>query len=131
MRAHLGGVWQPRGSSGGKSAGELGTEVPGGPPVAGEDDLGAVDCAAEDELVDWRQDREEGWDSDTVLDEWDRVHTGDGYAEVHKTVFFPEGVGEWPLDPEGQLLVWDRHVLLCDLRGAVHQVPVQLDNDDR
>ena len=46
-------------------------------------------------------------------------------------MFFPEGVDERPLDPEGQLLVWDGHVLLRDLRGAVHQVPVQLDNDYR
>ena len=105
--------------------------VPGSPPVAGEADLGVGDCAAEDELEEWWQDREEGWDSDTVVDEWDSVQTGNGYAEVHKTVFFPEGVDERPLDPEGQLLVWDRHVLLRDLRGAVHQVPVQLDNDNR
>ena len=27
------------------------------------------------------------------------------------------------------LLVWDRHALLRDLRGAIHQVPVQLDAD--
>ena len=81
--------------------------------------------------MEWWQDREEGWDSDTVLDEWDGVRTGDGFAEVHKTVFFPEGVDERPMDPEGQLLVWDRHVLLRDLRGAVHHVPVQLDKDHR
>ena len=35
------------------------------------------------------------------------------------------------MDPEGQLLVWDRHVLLCELRGAVHHVPVELDADYR
>ena len=80
MRAHLGGFSQPRGCSGGRSARELGTEVPGSPPVGGEDDLGGVDCAAEAELVEWWQDREEGWDLDTVLDEWDSVRTGDGYA---------------------------------------------------
>ena len=131
MRAHLGGVRQPRGCSGGRGAGELCTEVPGSPPVAGEDDLGGVHCAAEDELVEWWQDREEGWDSDTVLDDWDSVQTGDGYAEVHKMLFFPEGVDERPPDPEGQLLAWDRHILPCDLRGAVQQVPVQLHNDYR
>ena len=130
MRAHLGGVCQPRECSSGRSEVELGMEVPGSPPVAGEDDFGGVDCAAEEELVEWWQDQEEGWDSDTVR-EWDSVRTGDGFVEVHKTVFFPEGVDERPLDPEGQLPVWDRHVLLRDLRGAVHQVPVQLDEDYR
>ena len=94
-------------------------------------DLGVVDCAANAELLEWWQDREDGWDSDAVLDEWDSVQTSDGYAEVHKTVFFPEAVDERPLDPEGQLLVWDRHVSLRDLRGAVHQVPVELDADYR
>ena len=64
-----------------------------------------------------------------MLDERDSVRTDDGFAEVHKTLLFPEDVDERPLDPEGQLLVWDRHVLLRDLRGAVHQVPVQLDKD--
>ena len=103
----------------------------GRPLVAGEADLGVLDCAADDELVEWWQGREDGWDSDAVVDEWDSVQTRDGYAEVHKTVFFPEGADERPLDPEGQLLVWDRHVLLPDLRGAVHQVPVQLDDDYR
>ena len=81
--------------------------------------------------MEWWQDREEGWDLDAVLDEWDSAQTSDGYAEVHKTVFFPEGVDERPLDPEERLLVWDRHVLLRDLRGAVHQVPLQLDADYR
>ena len=66
-----------------------------------------------------------------MLDEWDSVRTGDGFAEVHKTVFFPEGVDERPFEPEGQLLVWDRHVLLRDLRGALRQVPVQLDKEYR
>ena len=50
---------------------------------------------------------------------------------MHKTVFFPVGVDERTLVPEGQLLVWDRHVLLRDLRRAVHQVPVELDADYR
>ena len=59
------------------------------------------------------------------------MRTGDGFAEVHKTVFLPEGVDEQPLDPEGRLLVWDRHILLRDVRRAVHQVPVQLDKDYR
>ena len=68
MHAHLGGVWQPRGCSGGRSAEELDTEEPGSPPVAGEDDFEGVDCAAEEELVEWWQDSEEGSDSDTVLD---------------------------------------------------------------
>ena len=68
MRAHLGGVWQPRGCSGGRSAEELGTEVPGSPLVAREDDFEGVDCAAEEELVQQWQLREEGWDSVTVLD---------------------------------------------------------------
>ena len=129
--AHLGGVWQPWECSSDKSDVELGVKVPGSPPVAGEDDFGGVDCAAEEELVEWWQDQEEGWDSNTVLDEWDSVWTDDGFAEVHKTVFFLEGADERPLDPEGQLLVWDRHVLLRNLRGAVHQVPVQLDKDYR
>ena len=123
-RSSSGSCWRGRGCSGGKSRGELSTEVPGSPPVAGKADLGVVDCAADDELVEWWKDREEDWDSDAVLDEWDSVQTGDGYAEVHKTVFFPEGVDQRPLDSEGQLLVWDRHVLLRDLRGAVQQVPV-------
>ena len=82
-----------------------------------------------EELVEWWQDQEEGWDSDTVLDEWDSVRRGDGFTEVHKTVFFPESADDRPLDPEGKLLVWDRHVLLRDLQGAVHQVPVQMDRD--
>ena len=131
MRAQLAGVWQPRGCSSGRIEDELGKEVPGGPPVAGEADFGGVDCAAEEDLVEWSQDREEGWDSDTVPEEWDSVETGEGFGEVHKTVYFLEGVDERPLDPEGQLLVWDRHVLLRDLRGAVHQVRVQLDRDYR
>ena len=42
MRARLGGVWQPRGCSSGKSEVELGMEVRRSPPVAGDDDnLGA------------------------------------------------------------------------------------------
>ena len=131
MRAHLGGVRQPWECSSGKSEVELGMDVPGSPPVAGEDDFGGVDCAAEEELVEWWQDQVEGWHSDTVLNEWDSVQNGDGFAEVYKTVFFPEGADERPLDPEGQLLVWDGHLLLRGLRGAVHQVPVQLDKDYR
>ena len=105
-RSSSDGCWRGRGCSGGSSAGELSAEVPGSPPVAGEADLGVVDCAADDDLVEWLPDREEGWGSDAVLDEWDSVQTSDGYATVHKTVFFPEGVDERPLDPEGQLLVW-------------------------
>ena len=87
--------------------------------------------AAVEELVEWWQDQEEGWDSDAVLDEWDSVRTGDGFTEVHATEFFPESADNRPLDPEGQLLVWDRHVLLQDRRGAVHQVPVHMDRDYR
>ena len=102
MRAYSGGVWQPRGYSSSGSTEKLGTEVPGSPLVAGEDDFGGVDCAAEEELVEWWHDQEEGWDSDTVLDEWDSLRAGDGFTEVHKTVFFPESVDERPLDPEGQ-----------------------------
>ena len=128
-RSSSDGCLRGRGCCGGRSAGELSTEVPGRPLVAGETDLGVVARAADDELVEWWQDREEGWDSDAVLNEWDSVQTSDGYAEVHKTVFFLEGVDERPLDPEGQLLVWGRHVLLRDLRGAVHRVPVQLNAD--
>ena len=56
MRAHLGGVWQPRGCSSGRREVELSTEVLGSPPVAGEDDFGGLDCAAEEELVEWWQD---------------------------------------------------------------------------
>ena len=104
-------------------------EVPGSPPVAGEGDFGGEDCEDVEEFVEWWQDQEEGWDWDTVLDEWDSVRTGDGFTEVHKTVFSPEAVDGPPLDPEGQLLVWDRHVLLRDLQGAVHQIPVQMDGD--
>ena len=131
MRAHLGGVWHPRECSSDKSEVELGMEAPGSPCVAGEDAFGAVDCAAEEELVESWQDLEDGSDSDTVLDEWDSVWIGDGFTEVHKTVFFPEGADERPLDPEGQLLVWYRHVLLRHLRAAVHHVLVQLDKDYR
>ena len=131
MRARPGGVRQYQGCNDGTSEVELGMEVPASPPVAGENDFGTEDCADVQELVEWWQDQEEGWDSDTVLDEWDSVRTGDGFTEVHKTVFFPEGADDRPLDPEGQLLVWDRHVLLRDLQGAVHQVPVQMDRDCR
>ena len=106
-------------------------EVPGSPPVARENAFGREDCADEEELVEWWQDQEEGWDSDTVLDEWDSVKTGNGFTEVHKMLFFPESADDWPLDPEGQSLIWDRHVLLQDLQGAVHQVPVQMDRDCR
>ena len=98
------------------SAGELGTEMPSSLRTAGEADLGVVDCAADAELVDWWQDRKDGWDSDVVLDQWDSVQTSDGYAEVHKTVFFLEGVDDRPLDPEGQLLVdadYRRFAALC------------------
>ena len=56
MRAHLGGVWQPWRCSSGNSEVELGTEVPSGPPAAGEDYLGDVDFRAQKELVDWWQD---------------------------------------------------------------------------
>ena len=106
-------------------------EVHGSPPFAGENDFEEEVCADVEELVEWWQDQEKGWDSDSVLDEWDSVRTGDGFLEVHTTVFFPESADERPLDPEGQLLVWDRHVLLRDLQGAVHQVPVQMERDCR
>ena len=43
----------------------------------------------------------------------------------------PQCADDRPLDLEGQLLVWDRHVLPRDLRGAVHQVPVHMDRDYR
>ena len=131
MRARLGGVRQPQGCNSGKSGVELSKAVPGSPPVAGEDDFAGEVCADVEELVEWWQDQEKGWDSDTVLDEWDSVRTGDSFTEVHATVFFPESADGRPLDPEGQLLVWDRHVLLRDLQGAVHQVPVQMDRDCR
>ena len=104
-------------------------EVPGSPPVAGENDLGREDCADVEELVEWWQEQEEGWDSDTVLDEWESVRTGDGFTEVYETAFFPESADDRPLDPEGQSLVWDRHVLLRDLQGVVHQVLVPMDRD--
>ena len=131
MLARLGGVRQPRECNSGKCEVELGMEVPGSPPAAGENDFGRADCVNVEELVESWQDQEEGWDSDTLLDERDSVRTCDGFTEVHKTVFFPESADDWPLDPEGQLLVWDRHVLLRDLQGAVHQVPVQMDRDCR
>ena len=104
-------------------------EVPGSPPVAGENDFEEEVCADVEELVEWWQDQEKGWDSDTVLDEWGSVRTGDGFTEVHATVFFPESADERPLEPEGRLLVWDRHVLQRDLQGAVHQV--QMDSECR
>ena len=121
----------PQECAGGKSEVGLGMEVLGSPPFAGENDFEKEDCADVEELVEWWQHQEEGWNSDTVLDEWDSVRTCDGFIEVHETVFFPEPTDDRPLDPEGQLLVWDRHVLLRDLRGAVHQVPVHMDRDCR
>ena len=104
-------------------------EVPGSPLVARENDFGREDCADVEELVEWWQDQEKGWDSDRVLDEWDSVRTGDGFTEVHKTVFPPESADDRPLDPERQLLVWDHHVLLRDLQVVVLQVLVQMDRD--
>ena len=103
------------------------------PQSGPRDDSGEVFVGDADveELIEWWQDQEEGWDSDAVLDEWDSVRTGDGFTEVHATEFFPESADDRPLDPEGQLLVWDRHVLLRDLQGAVHQVPVHMDRDYR
>ena len=103
------------------------------PRNGSRDDNGEVFVGRADveDLVEWWQDQEEGWDSDAVLDEWDSVRTGDGFTEVHVTEFFPDSADDRPLDPEGQLLVWDRHVLLRDLRGAVHQVPVHMDRDYR
>ena len=47
-RSSSNGCWRGRGCSGGRSAGELSTEVPGSLPVAGETDLGVVACAADD-----------------------------------------------------------------------------------
>ena len=129
MPARLGGVRQPQGCNSGRSEDELGMEVLGSPPVAGENDFEKEVCADVEELVEWWQDQEKGWDSETVLDEWDSVRTGDGFTEVHATDFFPKSADERPLDPEGQLLVWDRHFLLRDPQGAVHQVPVQMDRD--
>ena len=131
MRARLGGAGQPQECASGKSEVGLGMEVPGSPLVAGENEYEKEDCADVEELVEWWQDQEKGWDSDTVLDEWDGVRTGDGFNEVHATVFFPETADDRPLDPEGQLLLWDRHVLLRDLRGAVHRIPVHMDRDYR
>ena len=103
------------------------------PQSGPRDDSGEVFVGDADveELIEWWQDKEEGWDSDAVLDEWDSVRTGDGFTEVYATEFFPESADDRPLDPEGQLLVWDRHVLLRDLQGAVHQVPVHMDRDYR
>ena len=103
------------------------------PHSGSRDDNGEVFVGRADveQLVEWWQDQEESWDSDAVLDEWDSVRTGDGFTEVHATEFVPESADDRPLDPEGQLLVWDRHVLLRDLRGAVHQVPVHMDRDYR
>ena len=131
MRARLGGVRQPHECASGKSEVGLGVDVSGSPPVAGENNFEKEDCADVEELVEWWQYQEEGWDSDTVLDEWDSVRTGDGLTKVHATVFFPESADDRPLDPERQLLVWDRHVLLRNLRGAVHQVSVHMDRDYR
>ena len=112
--------------------GYQGAEEAGMPHSGSRDDNGEVFLGRADveELVEWWQDQEKGWDSDAVLDEWDSVRTGDGFTEVHATVFFPESADDRPLDPEGQLLVWDRHVLLRD-RGAVHRVPVHMDRDYR
>ena len=103
------------------------------PHSGSRDDNGEVFVGRADveELVEWWQDQEEGWDSDAVLDEWDSVRTADGFIQVHATEFFSESAGDRPLDPEGQLLVWDRLVLLRDLRRAVHQVPVHIDRDYR
>ena len=113
--------------------GYQGAEEAGMPHGGSRDDNGEVFVGRADveELVKWWQDQEEGWDSDAVLDELDSVRTGDGFTEVHATEFFPESADDRPLDPEGQLLVWDRQVLLQDLRGAVHQVPVHMDRDYR
>ena len=112
---------------------DQGAEEAAVPHSGSRDDNGEVFVGRADveELVEWWQDQEEGWDSDAVLDEWDSVRTGDGFTEVHATEFFPESADDRPLDPEGQLLVWDRHVLLRDLRGAVQQVPVHMDRDYR
>ena len=71
MRARLGGVTQPKECNNGNSEVELDMEVPGCPPVAAENYLRREDCADVEELVEWWQDQEEGWDSNTVLDEWD------------------------------------------------------------
>ena len=129
MRARLGGARQPQEGGSGKREVGLGMEVLGSSPVAGENHFEKEECADVEELAEWWQDQEKGWDSDTVLDEWDSVRTGDGFTEVHATLFV--SADDWPLDVEGQLLVWDCHVLLRDLRfrGAVHQVPVHMDGD--
>ena len=112
MRARLGRLRQLQECASGKSEVGVGVGVSGSPAVAGDNDFEKENCAEGEELVEWWQDQEEGWESDAVLDEWDSVRTGDGFAEVHATVFFPESADERPLDPEAQLLVWDRHVLL-------------------
>ena len=54
-----------------------------------------------EELVEWWQDQEKGWDSDAVLDVWGSVRTGDSFTEVHATVFFPESADDRPVRPEG------------------------------
>ena len=69
MRARLGGVRQPHECAGGKSEVGLGVDVSGSPLVAGGNDFEKEDCADVEELVEWWQDQEEGWDSDAVLDE--------------------------------------------------------------
>ena len=103
------------------------------PHKGSRDDNGEVFVGRTDveELIEWWQDQEEGWDSDAVLDEGDSVRTGDGFTEVHATEVFPESADHRPLDPEGQILVSDRQVLLWDPRGAEHQVPVHMDRDYR
>ena len=65
------------------------------PQSGPRDDSGEVFVGDADveELIEWWQDQEEGWDSDAVLDEWDSVRTGDGFTEGARDGVLPRKCG--------------------------------------
>ena len=144
------GCWQGRGGGGGRSpvprkrmgrsacgsalqdrcAEQLGQERDGQVYVTNNSNVhekGRGDGNGEE----WWWGREGSWDDDAILEEWDSVKLDGGFVEIHETEFFPAQEEGEALDPEGQLLMWDRHVLLRDLRRDVYEVPVELDADCR
>ena len=114
--------WRGQGRSGGKRAGEPGTDVPSDPPTA-TPAAGSREGDGDEEEGWWE--REGSWDDDAILEEWDSVKLDGGFVEIQETEFFLAQVEGEDLDPEGQSLMWDRRILLRDLRGDVYEVPVE------
>ena len=77
----------------------------------------------------WELQREPSWDLDAVVEDREGVSTEEGVKGTSGLVECRGPHGDPPMDAEGQQLMWEKHVLLQDLKADVCEVYTDFDKD--